>query len=420
MQTGPSTCYVSQVFKSIASGIFMNSDKSSCRLVSKIRDNGVIRHFRNRICSAADLGKVVQQWFPFTAQADAAHEICSWPNYKPTPLIDFPDLADEAGVAQVWIKDEGPRFGLGSFKALGGAYAVSALARPARSAQTFACATDGNHGRAVAWGARRIGCRSVIYLHERVSAGREAALRALGAEIVRVGGTYDDSVRKAALDAAKEGWTLVGDTSDDEHDPSPLLVMAGYTLIIEEAAAQLHANAAPTHIFVQAGVGALAASVIASACRTWTTVFPRIVTVEPQRAACVMHSLEAGSRVAIPGSLDTMMAGLACGEVSYAAWPILRAGVSDAIAISEEGIPSGMRLMFRGVARGGSLTCGESGVAGIVALLAATKDETTSAALGLDAGSRVLLINTEGATDREIFEKLVPEAGCLLNRPDAP
>jgi diaminopropionate ammonia-lyase len=387
-----------------------------CKLVTDVRENTVVQHFRNPHWSSSDIREVVHQWLPFTAQADAAREVRSWSDYERTRLLDFPDLAADAAVAQVWIKDEAPRFGLGSFKALGGAYAVSALARNAAStsgetaAQAFACATDGNHGRAVAWGARRLGCRSVIYLHERVSAGREAALRALGAEIVRVAGTYDDSVRQAAFDAARHGWTLVSDTSNDECDPSPLLVMAGYTLMVEEIVAQLRSNVAPTHIFVQAGVGGLAASVIASAYGRWMPAFPRIVTVEPQRAACVMRSLEAGRRVAISGSLDTVMAGLACGEVSHAAWPMLKAGVSDALTISEVGVPCGMRLMFRGTALDPGLTCGESGGAGIVALLAATRDEATSAALGLHAESRVLLISTEGATDREIFERLVPDA----------
>lgn len=226
-----------------------------CELVPDLRKNTVVHHLRNPLWNPAELQEVVERWLPFRAQTDAAREIRSWPAYEPTKLIGLPGLAAEADVARVWIKDEGPRFGLGSFKALGGAYAVSALVRPASSitasslTQTFACVTDGNHGRAVAWGAQRMRCRSVIYLHERVSGGRETALRALGAEIVRVTGTYDDSVRQCALDAAREGWTLVGDTSDDERDPSPLLVMAGYTVMVEEIVAQLASNAAPTHIF---------------------------------------------------------------------------------------------------------------------------------------------------------------------------
>jgi diaminopropionate ammonia-lyase len=318
-------------------------------------------------------------------------------------------LASAAGVAEVWLKDEGARFGLGSFKALGGAYAVTRLAGSSPRAQTFACATDGNHGRAVAWGARRLGARCIIYLHAGVSAGRESALRELGASILRVAGNYDDSVRDVARDAAANGWTLVGDTSDDECDPAPPLVMAGYTMLIDEIAAQLTRHAAPTHLFVQAGVGGLAAAVIAGVCRHWTPS-PRIVVVEPDQASCVFRSLAAGERVTVPGDLNTLMAGLACGQVSCLAWPLLETGVSDAIVIRDDEIAGAMQLMFEGSRGDPKVICGESGVAGVAALLAIAQDARVRAALGLSHDSRVLLINTEGATDAKIFASLVPEA----------
>ena len=183
-----------------------------------------IEHLANpRFRPAGDLPGVLAAGLRREAQA----AIRSWPGYAPTPLLELPGLARRLGVASVVWKDEGGRFGLGSFKALGGAYAVQRLVRQVGAGVTFAAATDGNHGRAVAWGAARAGARAVIYLHAGVSPGRESALRALGAEIVRVSGNYDDSVRQCARDAADQGWHVVSDTSGDGYRETPTAVMAG-------------------------------------------------------------------------------------------------------------------------------------------------------------------------------------------------
>jgi diaminopropionate ammonia-lyase len=371
-----------------------------------------VTHLRNSRWNPAEACRAAARLLPADAQREASKEILSWDDYQVSPLLLLRGLASAACVAEIWLKDEGARFGLGSFKALGGAYAVTRLAGSRPHEQTFACATDGNHGRAVAWGARRLGARCIIYLHAGVSDGRESALRELGAGILRVAGSYDDSVREVALDAAANGWTLVGDTSDDERDPAPALVMAGYTVLIDEIAAQLTRHAAPTHLFVQAGVGGLAAAVIAGVCRHWAPSLPRIVVVEPDQASCVFRSLATGKRVTVPGALNTLMAGLACGQVSCLAWPLLETGVSDAIVIRDDEIAGGMQLMFAGHRGDPKVICGESGVAGVAALLAIAQDSRVRAALGLAHDSRVLLINTEGATDAKIFASLVPDAAA--------
>jgi diaminopropionate ammonia-lyase len=370
-----------------------------------------VAHLRNSRRNPAAACRAAARLFPADSQREASQEILSWDGYQVSPLLPLRGLASATGVGEVWLKDEGARFGLGSFKALGGAYAVTRLA--GSGSQTFACATDGNHGRAVAWGARRLGARCIIYLHAGVSGGRESALRELGAGIVRVAGSYDDSVHEVALDAAANGWTLVGDTSDDERDPAAALVMAGYTVLIDEIAAQLLHHAAPTHLFVQAGVGGLAAAVIAGVCRYWAPAPPRIVVVEPEQASCVFRSLAAGERVTVPGDLHTLMAGLACGKVSGLAWPLLEAGVSDAVVIRDDDIPGAMRLMFAGHRGDPKVICGESGVAGVAALLASAQEAPVREALGLEHDSRVLLINTEGATDAKIFASLVPDAAGI-------
>jgi diaminopropionate ammonia-lyase len=232
--------------------------------------------------------------------AAATREIVSWPGYAPTPLVELPGLAAAAGVAAIWYKDESDSFGLGSFKALGSAYGVFRVLageiarrkgvghlgsadliegryRDLTQAITVVCATDGNHGRAVAWGAGIFGCRSVVYLHAKVSEGRGGAIARHGARVVRVAGTYDDSVRQAALDAARDGWFVVSDTSYEGYLEVPRDVMQGYTVLVDEAMRQLPAGDRPSHAFVQAGVGGLAAAVCAQLWESWGRHRPRPV-----------------------------------------------------------------------------------------------------------------------------------------------
>jgi diaminopropionate ammonia-lyase len=332
--------------------------------------------------------------------AEARRAISAWPGYAPTKLRDLAPIARELGVASVQYKDEDSRFGLHSFKALGGAYAVGKLVAAASGrAITVCCATDGNHGRSVAWGAQRLGCRCVIYLHAGVSAGRESAIRAFGAEIRRVAGNYDDSVRRAAADAAANGWQVVSDTSWPGYDEIPRDVMQGYSVMIAEA---LEQGDAPTHVFVQGGVGGVAAAVIAHLWEIAGAARPRVIVVEPTKADCLTRSAEAGRIVHIHGDLDTIMAGLSCGEPSPLAWPILAAGADAFLAVDDEPVQAAMREL---AALG--IVAGESGVAGLVALRVAANDATMRAALALGASARILLFGTEGATDPALYAQLV-------------
>ena len=340
------------------------------------------------------------------ARAEAQAAIRAWPGYAPTPLLDLPGLARRLGVATVRWKDEGGRFGLGSFKALGGAYAVQRLVRQFGGDITFAAATDGNHGRSVAWGAKQVGAKAVIYLHAGVSPGREAALRALGAEIVRVSGNYDDSVRQCARDAAERGWQVVSDTAWEGYREVPTAVMAGYSLIAAEAVRQIGAER-PTHVLVQGGVGGVAAAICAELRDAWGADAPRFVVVEPALAACLLESARHGGRTEIPIAEETVMAGLSCGDPSPLAWEILDTGADDFAAVDDDWVPPAMRLLADGEAGDPPVVAGESGVAGLALLLAARERPGAWAALGLDAGSRVLLIGTEGATDPEIYRQIV-------------
>ena len=332
--------------------------------------------------------------------------VTAWPDYAPTPLHDLQDIAHAVQVGGVWLKDEASRFGLGSFKALGGAYAVGELlaAEQARAAiapgaMTVTCATDGNHGRAVAWGARRFGCRCVIFVHATVSQGRVDAIAAHGAEVRRVPGTYDDAVRAASQEAAAQGWHLVSDTSWPGYTEIPRAIMQGYRLMVDEAVDQL-AGAAPTHVFIQGGVGGAAAAVSAH-LRARIDPAPAIVVVEPDRAACLLASAELGTLTTVPGDLDTLMAGLACGEPSLLAWQELERGACAFMAV-----PDAAAIVCMNLLADQGIVAGESAVAGLAGFLLAAADPAARATLGLGPASRVLLFSTEGATDTALYEKL--------------
>jgi diaminopropionate ammonia-lyase len=360
----------------------------------------------------------------------AKAEIASWDGYAPTPLRDLADVAAAARVAAVRYKDEASRFGLGSFKALGGAYAVmrllqaelarrgvanaataAALAdgslREATRAITVTCATDGNHGRSVAWGAQRFGAACVIFVHETVSQGRRDAIARYGAQIRVVPGNYDDAVREAQKQADANGWFVVSDTSYPGYTEVPRDVMQGYRVMADEAADQI--GAAPTHVFVPGGVGGVAAAVAAQMRARFGTG-PRVIVAEPDKAACLLASAEAGAPVTVPGELDTLMAGLACGEPSLLAWQELERSAFAFCSVTDDSAVACMKVL---AARTPPVVAGESAVAGLAALLLAAGEPFARTALGLDEGSRVLLFGTEGATDPEVYTQLVghpPEA----------
>jgi diaminopropionate ammonia-lyase len=346
----------------------------------------------------------------------AKSTITAWPGYRPTPLVDLPGLAKSAGVARVWLKHEGKRFHLRSFKALGGAYAVQRLLEARgdddKSALTVCCATDGNHGKAVAWGAQQAGIRCVIYLHAHVSQGREDAIAAFGAQIRRVDGTYDDSVRQAAQDAEANGWTVVSDTSWDGYTEIPGWVMQGYTVMVAEIMDQLGPDK-PTHLFVQGGVGGLPAAVIAPFWDDWGKARPFPVVVEPHAADCLYQSAVAGYLAEAKGDLETLMACLSAGEASPEAWKILDSGAGAFLSMEDRFVAETMVALAGGIDGDPPLVIGESGSAGAAALMALKDKSEFRNEIGLDATSRVLLIASEGATDPDIYRKVVgktPEA----------
>ncbi|QUD87365.1 diaminopropionate ammonia-lyase [Phenylobacterium montanum] len=318
--------------------------------------------------------------------------------YRPTPLHDLPALAAELGLERLVVKDEGQRLGLGSFKALGGAYAVARLAAEApgpADQMTFACATAGNHGRSVAYGAQRLGARAVIFVPSGVSEGRIAAMAAFGAQMVRTESPYDDAVALAAEIAEERGWALVSDTAFPGYERIPSLIMQGYTVIAEEALSAM--SEPPTHLFVQAGVGGLAGAMAGRLATRFGERRPKVVVVEPERAACLMESARAGRLVRLGGGGGTVMSMLDCQQPSLVAWRILERAADAFMAVGDEGAAQAKRRLARPVGADPAISGGESGVAGLAGLIRAALDPAARDELGLDARSRVWVINSETA-----------------------
>ena len=274
---------------------------------------------------------------------------------------------------------------------------------------TLVTATDGNHGRSLAWGCRRFGAACRIYVHAEVSEARVEAMRALGAEAVRIEGNYDDSVALARKEAEANGWFAVSDTSWPGYTEVPRDVMAGYGVMVKEVADVL--DRPPTHAFLQAGVGGLAAATAAGLRQHWGGASPRIAVVEPELAACLFESARAGGMTDIRVEEETLMAGLSCGEPSALAWEILAEEAGDFLTVPESFVGPAMRLLARPPGGDPAIEAGESAVAGLAAVIASARSGEMRRTLGLDANSRVLLIGSEGATDPDSYAALMAAGG---------
>lgn len=359
--------------------------------------------------------------------AQARAEIITWDGYASTPLVSLAGLAKAIGVGRIDYKHEGPRFGLGSFKALGGAYAaIRVLQRELTDRQgqpvsladirngtlatecaqiTLVSATDGNHGRSLAWGCLRVGAPCRIYIHAEVSEGRARAMRDLGADVIRIDGDYDASVSLATQEAEDNGWFVVSDTSWPGYTEPPRDVMAGYGVMIDEVCADLAQP--PTHVFLQGGVGGMAASVAARLRQHYGALAPRVIIVEPDRAACLYESARKGAAANVIIENETIMAGLSCGEPSALAWDILHEEASDFMTIPDDVITPTIRLLAKAETGDDVVEAGESAVAGLAALIAARQDADLSKVMRLNGMSRVLLMGSEGVTDPAIFAAIM-------------
>jgi N-carbamoyl-L-amino-acid hydrolase len=349
-----------------------------------------------------------------------------------TPLRSMSGLAGRLGAASVAIKDESQRSPLGSFKALGAPIALVRLiqrrwparrfeardlfaGRHAQTLQDFVVisATDGNHGRALAAAARSVGCRCVIVLHAHVSAEREAAIAAFGAQIIRVSGNYDDSVQEAARLARLNDWEVVSDTSYDGYEEVPRDVMQGYGVIVDELldGSPLPGEPCPfTHVFLQGGVGGLAAGIVSYFWERFGAQRPTFIVVEPEEADCLMQSARLGRATRAIGSIDSVMAGLACGETSPLAWRFLQPSVDFFMTVADAEAERAMRTLADATDGDIPIVSGESGAAGLAALEVLMADSSSARTVSLDARSSVLLLNTEGATAPGVYQALTGRA----------
>ena len=360
----------------------------------------------------------------------ARRRLASWDLLcaRPTPLWSLPGLATSLGIAGLQVKDESTRSPLGSFKALGAPNALLELVRRRHARQAWSApdllaghhaealrdlvvisATDGNHGRALAAAARSLGCRCVIVLHGRVGAEREAAIAELGARIVRIAGHYDDSVAEAARLARANGWEVVSDTSYAGYDEVPRDVMRGYGVIADELldSAGEGPDCPWTHVVLQGGVGGFAAAIAGLLWERYRERRPGLLVVEPEQADCLLQSALQGRAARASGSVDSLMAGLACGEASPQAWRWLRHAVDGFITVSDARAADAMRTLAQGAEGDVPIVSGESGAAGLAALRVLAGTPQARQSMGLDSGSRVLVVNTEGATAPGVYAGLV-------------
>lgn len=367
------------------------------------------------------------------AKAHAFHR--TFPDYRATPLHSLKSLAKSFGVGGIYVKDESHRFGLNAFKALGGSYAVvrylaqrlnrdlcelsfPVLTSPELKAQlgeiTFATTTDGNHGRGLAWTARQLKQKAVVYMPKGSSLYRLEKIRSEGAEAWITDLNYDDAVRMTAAKAAEKGWVFVQDTSWEGYEEIPTWIMQGYGTMAVEVTEQMPELGAdkPTHIFVQAGVGALAGAIQGYFASLYRENRPQTIVVEASKAACLFRSAVAGDgkpRV-VGGDLDTIMAGLACGEPNLIGWRLLRDYSDMFVSCPDAVAAKGMRILGNPLGRDSKVISGESGAVTTGLLWALANDGRLSearAALGLNENSHVLLFNTEGDTDPLKYRRIV-------------
>ena len=319
-------------------------------------------------------------------------------------LINLNKLSQELDLNKIFYKDESKRFDLKSFKALGGAYAVQKISKGNKNI-IVSTATAGNHGRSVAWGAKRLGLKCKIFISEFVSDARGQAMANLGAEVIKVKGNYENSLIECIKQSTKNGWQIVQDVAWDNYLLVPKYTMAGYSVMMKEIIDQLDNNKI-THIFLQAGVGGMAGAMIAGIARYLTNI-PITVVVEPDSAACVLESIKSGKIEKIDIKRESLMGGMSCGEVSLVPWEILKNSVKYCISLPDDDIAKTMKLLGNASFSKEKIIAGENSAPGVISLITSCEDEKIKEKIGLNKDSNVMLIGCEGDTDQEMYQKLI-------------
>ena len=338
-------------------------------------------------------------------EIDSAYKVISnWENYSSTPLENLNKLSSELGLKKIFYKDESKRFNLKSFKALGGAYAVEKISQNKKNI-TVSTATAGNHGRSVAWGAKRLGLNCKIFISEFVSESRAEAMRGFGAKVFRVKGNYDNSLKECIKQSKKNGWEIIQDVAWEGYELVPKLTMAGYAVMMKEISDQINKNEI-SHIFLQAGVGGMAAAMVAG-CARYLEYVPKIIIVEPESADCVLKAVEKNKIVTLDIKKESLMGGMSCGEVSTIPWKIINNNCNFCISIPDDKISDTIKLLANSSFSEKKLIGGECATPGIISLIASCNNIRLKEKLNLDKNSQVLLLGCEGDVDEELYQKLL-------------
>ena len=335
---------------------------------------------------------------------EAYLSISNWENYSPTPLIELNKLSKELNLNKIFYKDESKRFNLKSFKALGGAYAVEKITKGNKNI-VVATATAGNHGRSVAWGARRLGLKCKIFISEYVSDARGQAMAELGADVIKVKGNYENSLIECIKQSTENNWQIVQDVAWKNYTIVPKYTMAGYTVMMKEIIDQIDQNKI-SHIILQAGVGGMAGAMIAGIARYLENV-PITLIVEPDSAACVMESIKSGKIEKIDIKKESLMGGMSCGEVSLVPWEILKNSVKFCISLPDDDIAKTMKFLGNCSFSEDKIIAGENSAPGVISLITSCENDKIKEKLKLNSNSNILVIGCEGDTDKEMYQKLI-------------
>ncbi|MDC0215657.1 diaminopropionate ammonia-lyase [Candidatus Pelagibacter sp.] len=335
---------------------------------------------------------------------EAYKRISSWEKYLPTPLISLNKLSKKLKLNNIFYKDESKRFNLKSFKALGGAYAVEKVSEGNKNL-IISTATAGNHGRSVAWGSKKLGLKCKIFISEFVSEFRAEAMRSFGAKIIRVKGNYDNSLKECIKQSKQNNWQIVQDVAWQDYQLVPKLTMAGYSVMMKEISDQVN-NQKISHIILQAGVGGMAAAMVAGIARYLNNI-PKIIIVEPENAACVLQSVKAGKIQKISIKKESLMGGMSCDEVSLVPWEILKNSVNYCVTVSDDLISNTVKSFANSEYSDKKIIGGECSTPGVMSLIGLSKDTKLRKKINLDENSNILLFGCEGDADEELYQKLL-------------
>ena len=347
--------------------------------------------------------RVVLKNVPSKLLINAYKTISSWKNYNATPLLSLDKLEKNLNINKIFYKDESKRFHLKSFKALGGAYAVESISKGKKNI-IISSATAGNHGRSVAWGAKKLGLRCKIFVSQYVSNSRVKEIKKFGADVIRVKGDYENSLNECKKLSKKNNWKIVQDVATRDYKLVPQLTMAGYSIMIREISKQT--NQYITHIFLQAGVGGMAAGVVAGVAKYFKRI-PKIIIVEPDRADCVLQSIKNNRLKKIKIKKESIMGGMSCNEMSYIPWQVLKKAGNCCVSVSDRNVAKTIAMLKDKKLSTNSIIGGECSTPGIISLISICNNYKTKKLIALNEKSNVLVIGCEGNADVKLYKQLL-------------